>query len=101
MNCNGRVNEGDARNVDSDTSADCHDERLGHDAGEPLTKTENRENKEDPALHKSGGKGFAIGNNTAGTVETDDGVGELMVRNGILASVRIRHQVTKDTETAG
>lgn len=79
-------NEEDVRNVEPDTSTHRHDERLRHDAGEPLTETKNREDKEDPALHESGGEGFTVGNNTASTVETDDGVGELVVRHEMLAS---------------
>ena len=40
------LTEADEGNEQTDARADGHDERLRHDAGEPLTKTEDREEEE-------------------------------------------------------
>ena len=42
------LTEADEGNEQTDARADGHDERLRHDAGEPLTKTENGEEEENP-----------------------------------------------------
>ena len=38
------------RNEDANTSANGHNERLGHHACQPLPKTQERENEEDPSV---------------------------------------------------
>ena len=72
-----------SRNEETDTSTNGHNERLRHNAGEPLSETKEGKNEEEPAIHRSlahivdilcreytpfqeyGGKGLAIGDNTA------------------------------------
>ena len=43
-----KLTEADEGNEQTDARADGHDERLGHDTGEPLTETEKGQDEEDP-----------------------------------------------------
>ncbi len=45
---NKKLTQSDERDEEADTCTHRHDERLGHHARQPLTKTQKRENEEDP-----------------------------------------------------
>ena len=72
----GRRTETNERDEKTDTRADGHDERLGHDAGEPLPEAKKGEDQEDPALHEDGSEGLPI-RDEAGAVESNNRVREL------------------------
>ena len=50
--CTKRLTETDEGDEETDTGTNSHNERLGHDTRQPLTKTQQRENQEDPSAQE-------------------------------------------------
>lgn len=70
------LTETDEGNKHANAGADSHDERLGHDAGKPLTDAQEGEDDEEPALKEDGRERLAVRYGPA-PVKSDDRVREL------------------------
>ena len=66
------MREIDIRNEETDTGTNSHDEGLRHNTSEPLSKTKEREDEEDPSFQEDCSERFTIRDQTASVESTKE-----------------------------